>query len=61
MLAWTPAETLVAEWKPDGCSTRLEIRFECPAPRATNVILVHEGFEAYGERATRMRDMHDTV
>ena len=61
VLAWEPGERLAADWKPDGNSTTLEIRFESPAPRATNVTLVHRGFESYGDRAARMRDMHDAV
>lgn len=61
IVACEPGATLVADWKPDGKSTKLAIHFENPTPRATNVTLVHEGFEIYGDRAAKMRDMHDAV
>ncbi len=61
VLTWEPGSRFAAEWKPDGHATRLEVRFEGPAPRATNVTLVHSGLESYGDRAAQMRDTHDTV
>lgn len=61
VVAWESGARLEANWHPDGTSTSLEIRFENPAPRATKVTLVHSGFERYGDRALRMRDMHDAV
>ena len=61
VLTWEPGERFVVEWKPDGRATRLEVTFENPAPRATNVTLIHSGFEAYGDRAVRTREQHDAV
>lgn len=58
---WEDGARLEADWHPDGKRTVLEIGFETPAPRATILTLVHTGFESYGDRAARMRDMHDAV
>lgn len=61
VVACEPGAKLVADWQPDGKLTKLEIRSENPTPRATNVTIVHDGFEIYGDRAEKMRDMHDAV
>jgi uncharacterized protein YndB with AHSA1/START domain len=61
VLAYDPASRLAVDWHPDGVSTTLEISFENPAPRRTDVTLVHYGFEGFSEKASRMREVHDQV
>lgn len=59
VLAWEPPERLLVEWQLPVHPTHVEVRFNAPAPRATNVSLLHRGFECYGDDAVKMRDMHD--
>lgn len=59
---WEPGARLCVEWQPAGQQpTEIEVRFDGPAPRATNVTVIQRGFESYGEDATRMRDAHDVA
>lgn len=59
VLVWEPARRLVVDWHPEGRSTEVEVCFDGPAPRATNVTLIHRGFEHFGEGAEHARAMHD--
>lgn len=61
VLEYEPPSRLRVDWHPDGVSTTLEICFENPAPRRTDVTLVHQGFEGFGDKAQRMRELHDQV
>lgn len=55
----TPGSSIVVDWFPNGISTLLEIRFDSPAPRRTDVTIIHRGLEGFGEKAGRMRELHD--
>lgn len=61
VLDWRAGAAITVDWHPDGHSTRLRFVFESPAPRATTILLQHDGFETYGDRAAQMRDMHDAI
>jgi uncharacterized protein YndB with AHSA1/START domain len=59
VLASEPPYRLLVNWHVAGKPTELEVTFSGPAPRRTDVTIVHRGFEAFGDDATRMRDSHD--
>lgn len=58
VLEWRPPELVVITWHPggaaDGPASRVEIRFE-PDGAGTRVVLVHAGWEAFGEEGVRRR------
>lgn len=60
VLVYEPAARLVLDWHVPGKSTEVEIRFEGPAPRRTNVTVVHRGWEVFGNDAAKMRAAHDS-
>jgi len=61
VVVWEPDTRLVVAWSPDGHVTKLEVRFESPAPRSTIVTVVQLGLEAYGTQAEKMRTRLDAA
>lgn len=59
VLACEPASRLLFNWSVAGQPTEVEVRFDAPAPRRTDVTIIHRDFEAFGPDAVRIRDEHD--
>lgn len=59
LLVCTPPHRLVLDWHVAGRSTELEVRFDGPAPRRTDITVTHSGFESFGNDAERVRTAHD--
>ncbi|GEM_PF-290945 len=60
VLACDPPTRLLVNWHIAGAPTALEVRWDAPAPRRTDVTIVHRGFEAFGARAEQVRAAHET-
>ncbi|MBX6331269.1 MAG: SRPBCC domain-containing protein [Gemmatimonadaceae bacterium] len=60
VLACEPPSRLLLDWHIAGQPTELEVTFAAPAPRRTDVTIVHRGFEAFGAGAERTRASHET-
>jgi Activator of Hsp90 ATPase homolog 1-like protein len=63
---WEPPTRVVLAWQISGdwaydgdLHTEVEISFVSEAPDRTRVELEHRGLDAYGERASEMRDTFD--
>lgn len=58
VLACDPPKRLLCDWHIAGAPTELEVSFDGPAPRRTDVTIRHRGFESFGNSAEQMRDSH---
>jgi uncharacterized protein YndB with AHSA1/START domain len=59
VLACDPPTRLLFDWRVAGAPTELEVSFDGPAPRRTDVTVLHRGFESFGDGAERMRASHE--
>src|SRR5581483_11251643 len=54
VVAYEPPKRLLFNWHAfDGAPTEIEVRFDGPAPRRTNVNVTHRRFENFGDDAER--------
>lgn len=61
VLKCDPPRRLLVSWLMAGAPTQLEVCFDGPAPRRTDVTVVHSGFEVLGGNAESMRAAHDAA